>query len=148
MGSPNRILERIVLDYFKTVDLIVHLGDYVDYSVASYLMDHKKLVGVAGNMDPQEIRSTFPFKQVLELGEFRIGLIHGWGPPHGLEDKILNEFMAVDAILYGHTHEPANHTRKGLLYFNPGSPTRSVRGESTIGMLRIENTIRGEIIRL
>ncbi|MBW2123952.1 MAG: metallophosphoesterase, partial [Deltaproteobacteria bacterium] len=31
---PDETLKRIVRVYFSQVDLIVHLGDYVDYRVA------------------------------------------------------------------------------------------------------------------
>lgn len=146
LRSPNAMLERVVREYFCDVDMILHLGDYVDYSVASYLMDHKAFVGITGNMDPPEIRKEFPTKRVLELERFRIGLIHGWGPPFGLEGKIRREFVDIHAILYGHTHKPVNHRRKGVLFFNPGSAGRSFFGDRTVGILSITDTIEGRII--
>lgn len=147
LGAPDATLERIVRECFSDVDAILHLGDYVDYRVAAYLMEHREFIGVAGNMDPPDIRNAFPFKHVLEVGEFRVGLIHGWGAPFGLEKKIRKEFGDVDAIVYGHTHKPVNHRKQGVLFFNPGSAHRSFFGEPTVGILSVKNTIQGEIIR-
>ncbi|MBW2058156.1 MAG: metallophosphoesterase family protein [Deltaproteobacteria bacterium] len=132
---PDETLKRIVRVYFSQVDLIVHLGDYVDYRVAAYLMEQGEFMGVAGNMDPPEVRDTLPVKQVLKLGRLTVGLIHGWGPPHGLEEKILREFGEVDAILYGHTHKAVNHEKEGVLFFNPGSAHQSFMGKPSIGIL-------------
>lgn len=148
LRSPDAALERIVREFFSDVEMILHLGDYVDYSVTAYLMEQKEFMGVAGNMDPPEIRSVLPFKHVLEIGEFRIGIIHGWGAPFGLESKIRKEFGDVHALLYGHTHKAVNHQRDGVLFFNPGSPSRSLMGKPTVGILSVKNTIQGEIIPL
>lgn len=146
LASPNPDLDRTLRDYFVGVDVLIHLGDYVDYSVASFLMKHGEFVGVAGNMDPPDIRNLLPRKRVLEFGGFRIGIIHGWGPPFGLEEKILKEFQDVHAILYGHTHKAVSHQKKGILFFNPGSPTRTFLGKPTVGLVSIGDTIRGEIL--
>ena len=148
LRSPNRMLERIVKDCFATVDFIVHLGDYVDYSVASYLMECRQFIGVAGNMDPPEIGQAFPSKHVLELENRRIGMIHGWGAPFGFEGRIRKEFTDIDAILYGHTHKAANHRRRGVLFFNPGSATRPFTGRPSVGIVSVNNGIDGQIIPL
>jgi putative phosphoesterase len=99
-------------------------------------------------MDPYEIRKVFPQKQVIEIGGFRIGLIHGGGAPFGIESRIRDEFDEVDAIVYGHTHTPANQQGKGVFFFNPGSPTRSFWHSATLGILHIREKIEGEIIKI
>jgi hypothetical protein len=148
LASPNPDLDRIVREHFGSVDVLIHLGDFVDYSVASFLMRHHEFVGVAGNMDPPDIRNAFPRKHILELESLRIGVIHGWGAPVYLEDRIFREFHEVHAILYGHTHKAVCHQRKGVLFFNPGSPTRSFFAKPTVGVVSIGDTITGEILRV
>jgi putative phosphoesterase len=148
LNSPDSSLERIVRECFFNVDMILHLGDYVSYSVAAYLMDQTKVIGVVGNMDPPEVRDAFPIKDVVEIDKFRIGMIHGWGPPFGLERKIRRKFDDVHVIVYGHTHRAANHRKEGILFFNPGSAGRSYFGEPTVGILSITDVIRGEIVSL
>lgn len=134
--------------YFRDVDKIFHTGDFVDASVAEYLSSLKALIAVCGNMDPYPIRKIFPPKQVIELEGFRIGLIHGGGAPFGIESRIRDEFDEVDAIIYGHTHTPANHQVKNIFFFNPGSPTRSFWHGATLGILNIGEKIEGEIITI
>ncbi|MCK5551995.1 MAG: metallophosphoesterase family protein, partial [Deltaproteobacteria bacterium] len=70
------------------------------------------------------------------------------GSPIGQERRVKAEFPLLDCLVYGHTHNPANHRRGGLLFFNPGSPTRSFRGRNTIGILSVGKEIKGEIIEV
>jgi hypothetical protein len=99
-------------------------------------------------MDLREIRHEFPTKREVEISGFRIGLIHGGGPPFGIEARIREQFNDVDVILYGHTHTPANHRVKEVLFFNPGSPTRPSAGKGTIGILHVGEKIEGQVIEL
>lgn len=148
LKEPNAEFKKTVELYFKDVDKIFHAGDFVDWSVAEYLSGLKELIAVCGNMDPYQVRKVFPQKRVIELGGFRIGLIHGGGAPFGIESRIQGEFDETDAIVYGHTHTPANHEVKNIYFFNPGSPTRSFWHGATLGILHIGGKIEGEIITI
>ena len=147
LEEPHAEFKKFIELNFKDVDQIFHVGDFIHWKVAEYLSSLKQLVAVSGNMDPPQIREAFPQQRVIEVLGIRIGLIHGGGPPSGIESRVREQFDEVDAIVYGHTHIPANHRIKGVLYFNPGSPTRSFAGKGTIGILRIGETIEGEIIK-
>ena len=146
--APHPELKKWVDRHFKDVDKILHLGDFTDLSIAKYLSDQKELIAVCGNMDLREIRDEFPTKKEVEISGFRIGLIHGGGPPFGIEARIREQFDDVDVIVYGHTHTPANHQVKGILFFNPGSPTRTFARKGTIGILHVEEKVTGEIIQI
>ena len=148
LREPHPEFKKMIEFHFKDVEKIVHAGDFLGWSVAEYLSGIKELIAVCGNMDPYEIRKAFPQKRVVELGGFRIGLIHGGGAPFGIESRIRGEFDEVDAIVYGHTHTPANHWSKEILFFNPGSPTRSFWHSATLGILNIGEKIEGEIITI
>jgi hypothetical protein len=130
------------------VEKIFHAGDFVDWSIAEYLSSQKELIAVYGNMDSYDIRKAFPEKRVIELKGFKIGLVHGGGSPFGIESRIRVEFDEVDAIVYGHTHTPANHQVKNIYFFNPGSPTRSFIHKATLGILHLGEKIKGEIIKI
>jgi len=109
----------------------------------------KDLRAVSGNMDPPELRQRLPVKEVFQLGPYRFGLIHGWGPSAGIEERVRREFNDVDVIVYGHSHQPANHERDGVRYFNPGTATGfSSAGLYSIGMIEIGETLHAEIITL
>ena len=144
----TRELEDIYERYLSQVDIILHAGDFVSEDVVDFL-DRKTFHGVCGNMDPVELKQRLPVKKVIEIGRFKFGLIHGWGSSGDLEERIRGEFGQVDAIVYGHSHRAVNHIRDNLLFFNPGTALgySSSRGH-TIGVLEVEERIRGECIKL
>ena len=141
-------LEKICERYFFDKDLILHAGDVVSVDVVDFFRG-MNFVGVHGNMDPVQVQEQLPGKKTIKLGDYRIGLIHGWGSSEGLEDRIRPEFEAVDVIVYGHSHRAANQMQDGVLFFNPGTATGfSHDGTHTIGVLELGDLIRGEIITL
>jgi len=148
LKDPHPEFRKMIGFHFKDVEKIFHTGDFVDWSIAEYLSSQKELIAVYGNMDSYDIRKAFPEKRIIELQGFKIGLIHGGGSPFGIESRIRGEFDEVDAILYGHTHTPANHQVKNIYFFNPGSPTRSFVHRATLGILHLGEKIEGEIIKI
>ncbi|MBW1729948.1 MAG: metallophosphoesterase family protein [Deltaproteobacteria bacterium] len=140
--------ERLYEEYLADKDLIVHAGDIVSMDVVEFL-SRKPLKVVSGNMDPVEVRKRLPSKEVIEIEGFRIGLIHGWGAAADLERRVLNEFRNVDVIIYGHSHYPFNEVMEGVLMFNPGTATGyASAGFHSLGILDVEDTVKGEIIKL
>jgi hypothetical protein len=148
LREPHLEFKKMIESHFKDVDNIFHAGDFVDLSVADYLSSQKELIAVCGNMDSREIQKAFPQKRIVELEGFKLGLIHGGGSPYGIESRIRGEFDEVDAVVYGHTHAPANHLVKNITFFNPGSPTRSFIHRATLGILHLGEKIEGEIIKI
>ncbi len=148
LREPDPEFRKMIKSHFKDVEKILHAGDFVAWNIAEYLSSQKELIAVRGNMDSHEIREAFPAKRIIELKGFRIGLIHGGGPPFGIESRARGEFDEVDAIVYGHSHMPANHLVKNILFFNPGSPTRSYFQEPSLGILHVDEKIEGEIINI
>ena len=144
--SPE--LVDIYENYFSDAEMIFHAGDLVCPEIADYL-SQKPLHVVQGNMDTTDVKERFPKKEVIEVCGFRVGLIHGWGSPFGIERRIRPEFSDVHAIVYGHSHRPSNHEDKGILFFNPGTATGSrMAGSNSIGILTIADEIKGTIISL
>lgn len=144
--SPE--LKRIVDAHFNDVDLILHAGDIVDMKILD-VFSPKKVEAVAGNMDPHSVSSELPFKKVVKAGKFKIGLIHGWGNPAGMEARIRNEFEDIDCLVYGHSHFAVNEFKEGVLYFNPGSATeKHFSKKNSIGILEVGDKISGKIIEL
>jgi len=146
---PTAELEKIVAKHFRGIDTILHAGDIVSAAVFAIFGD-RTVYAVQGNMDKRELRSSLPEKRIIDCQDIKIGLIHGWGGPRDLEDKLLSEFDDIDCLVYGHTHKPVNYVRNGVLIFNPGSPTdRWFAPYQSVGMLTIEEeTVRGDIIRI
>jgi uncharacterized protein len=142
--SPE--LVDIYENYLSDVEMIFHAGDLVSLDIAEYL-SQKPLHVVQGNMDTMDVRERFPHKEVIEVHGFRLGLIHGWGSPLGIERRIRSAFRDVHAIIYGHSHRPSNHADKGILFFNPGTATGfRIAGSNSIGIVQIADEINATII--
>jgi uncharacterized protein len=146
LNQATRPLKTILETYFRDADLILHAGDMVALPVYDFLQSWP-IEAVQGNMDDWNLKSLLPARRTLTLGGFHIGLAHGWGPPGGLEDRLLSEFSGINCLVYGHSHKPANHWVNGVLCFNPGSASGiGFSGKPTIGLLHLTSEIRGEII--
>jgi putative phosphoesterase len=134
--------------HLAEADLVLHAGDVVCADVVDFL-SNGDFHGVHGNMDPPEVKEGLPRKMVIQLGPYRVGLIHGWGGEAGIEERIRREFQDVDVIVYGHSHRPANHVHDGVLFFNPGTATGYSRdGIHSIGILRLGETVEGDILQV
>jgi putative phosphoesterase len=139
-------LDDLYRRFFQDVSLILHAGDMVNPDIFM-AFEGIPVYSVRGNMDPYV--QGVPIKRVVTVDQYRIGIIHGWGSPEGLENRILKEFCGqnLDALVYGHSHYPANHIRNGLLFFNPGSATDKRRADHcSVGILEIGDGISGKII--
>lgn len=143
-------LPESVFRHFQGVDMILHAGDLVDTRVLEELKKVTPWVeAVCGNMDSQSTHDLLPVKKIIKAGKYLIGLTHGWGPSEHIEERIRKEFGKVDVIVFGHTHNPVNFKKGGILFFNPGSPTDTVfSAENTIGIIEVTDTIKAKIIKI
>jgi putative phosphoesterase len=141
-------LQAIAERHFAGIDIILHAGDVVNPDVLMAFADRTVHV-VRGNMDPAV--KGIPSRKLIEVGGFRIGLIHGWGAADTLEARVLREFSGerLDCLVFGHSHHPLCCRRDGVLLFNPGSPTdRRWAPYHSVGILELGDVIQGRIIRL
>ena len=146
-----RDIPKTVYDEIKKADLVLHAGDFAEMSFLEKLRKLKKTVAVCGNMDSKELSSALKSKEIVEAGKFRIGLIHGWGSPDGLTDRILEEFKGdkVDCIVFGHSHRPMNETIKKVLFLNPGSPTDKMFAPyNSYGIIEVDGKMTAKIVKL
>jgi putative phosphoesterase len=142
-------LPSAIFDIFKDVELILHAGDLVELSVLYELKAIAPVEAVAGNMDGIEIQKTLPAKKIVEIGRFRVGLIHGQGKVEGQMERIRREFDAVDLIVFGHSHTPFWGRVGDVLFLNPGSPTdKRWAPYNSVAILEVGDNMRAEIIRI
>jgi len=134
---PDQILRTLT-----EVDLIIHTGDFVARDVLDGLKQLGEVKAVQGNMDSEELKRILPEKELLVIEGKRVGIIHGWGSPHGIDDRVGGMFEDVDIIVYGHSHHSQNEVKNGVLFFNPG------QAKNSFGILTIGDEVRGEIINL
>ncbi len=124
LPGRDRRLEALLSGPLGDAELLLHAGDYTGETVVDHLEhgDPRPFYGVAGNADPLSVARRLPSARLLDLGGFRVALIHGWGSVAGLEDRVLAAFpQAVDLLVYGHSHEGRSSHRGGTVLVNPGS---------------------------
>jgi hypothetical protein len=144
-------LPEEIYNVFKDVDMILHAGDLIDMSVLNTLEKMAETQAVHGNMDESEVLKALPAKRLINVGRFKIGLVHGYGAPFNLINTVKKEFIQkkVDVIVFGHSHSPVNEVRDGILFFNPGSPTDKIFARyNSYGILTVGHEVKGEIIKL
>lgn len=141
---PTRLLEQL-----KDTDLIIHAGDWTTIDVYKELQSYARVEGVYGNVDGKEIIELLPFKKIVEVCGFRIGITHGHGKGKTTEKRAIEVFKGekVDCIIFGHSHIPVNRFEGEILIFNPGSPTDKRRQKQySFGVITISDKIAAELI--
>jgi len=150
ISSSHEGVPKALLNELRGVDLILHAGDLVVLQVLESLREVAPVEAVAGNMDDPQVKETLPRKRVLFVENVRIGLIHGWGSPVGLPERVLGEFAEdLSVVVFGHSHCGYQKRMGEMLLFNPGSAKKgffsSVR---SYGILTIEgDQVKGKILR-
>ncbi len=155
--SERRVIPPAVWEAFVGVDAILHAGDIARQEVLDdlgALAPVHAVHAVHGNVDPHELVSTLPDRLVRNLEGARIGLTHGHlGTGRATSENARNIFADIEGvrtIVFGHSHEPYNSVERGVLLFNPGSPTeRRRQPRPSYGLLTVEDgAVRGEIVYL
>ena len=148
-------LDPVIINYFDSVDYIVHAGDFTTENLVQTLETTGKFVGVYGNMDPLAIRDMIPEINSIRLEDLDIviGIIHGWGAPDDLIRRIhpLCVAKGFDIVLFGHTHNKYEGKYDGITYFNPGSPVdKMFAKENSFLLLTIaaKDDVQAEFITL
>lgn len=111
-------LEKLI----ENVDITICCGDYVSENIVALIESKsKKSFLVKGNMDFFEVNICQ--KQIVEIENFKIGIIHGDGSPIGIEKRVLRSFDSndLDIIFFGHSHIATNKKIDNTLLINPGA---------------------------
>ncbi|HOY10334.1 MAG TPA: metallophosphoesterase family protein [Candidatus Omnitrophota bacterium] len=150
--THGRPLPPQMLRDFKTVDLIVHAGDVGSLEILRTLSSVQEVKAVYGNMDGEDVRKALPADLTVPCGDKVIGVYHGEGAPKLLLEKVQGRFkkIKVDVIIFGHSHEPFNEIRDGVLYFNPGTPNDRICASCcSYGILTVSDKgVKGQIIKV
>jgi hypothetical protein len=124
-------------------DLILHLGDFNSLPVLERLRELGPVLGVYGNNDDAELIALLPRERYLQIGAWKLGMLHGHEGPGVAREVALREMKdRVDCVVYGHSHWPDNTRREGLLMVNPGSPTQRRRAPArTFAIMTVDDEI-------
>jgi hypothetical protein len=146
VSDTHGLLRPEVAPALKGVGRILHLGDVGKSSILAELQKIAPVTAIRGNVDRQGFCAKLPETEVV-LAEGRyLYMLHDLKTLH--LDPAAAKFAAV---LHGHTHVPNFYTRKGVLYFNPGScGPRRFNLPVTMGLLTVgaDGELKPEIVAL
>lgn len=142
ISTAVELASQLLEGPFAQVDAILHAGDMAIPELES-CFGGIPFYAVQGNMD--KVRLDLPLKRIVDVAGYRIGLIHGWGPPSAVPHNALSEFEGdpVDLLVFGHSHTPYHEVVGQVLMFNPGSATdhRGNAESCSIGLVEIGKTL-------
>ena len=120
LQQPDSDYLKLCTKAFADCDTIIHAGDLTDQSILSVFIG-KQVYAVRGNMCNWQTQRTLPERKIVTIESHTIGICHGAGARHNIEDRVFDMFPGVDCIIYGHTHIPVCHYFGKTLLINPGS---------------------------
>ena len=134
--------------YVESADHILHAGDVCDPVLLDELAVFAPLTVVMGNCDPVSVREWGATDEVtIEIEGIRIAMLHDSGAKATRRRAMRKSFPDARVVVFGHSHIPWNEDEKGLLLFNPGSPTwKRTAPFPSMGILWITNgEVEGEV---
>lgn len=131
----------------QTADIALHAGDWVHVdTVAGFQAEAKRSLVVHGNSDPVDLRETLPRREVFEVEDVRLGLIHPyWGREEFPSERLFPDFPEdevgkLDVICFGHFHVPLDEVVQGIRFVNAGQGYPSFLVPGTLAWLRISGS--------
>jgi uncharacterized protein len=126
-------------------DYLIHAGDIGDPEILGKLESLAPVTAIRGNVDRENWALKIPTTNVLEVGGLSIYILHDLA-----QLDLKPDAAGFAVVIYGHSHEPKQETKNGVLYFNPGSAgPRRFTLPVTVGRLIVEGrSVRGEILHI
>lgn len=143
VSSPrSRHAVRLVLKLFRRrqVGLILHGGDVGQAALLSEMAEVAPVVAVRGNADSLDLIETLPDRVWINASDRTILLMHGHHGKTARATALAAVQPGVDAIVFGHSHQPLIEQHDETILFNPGSPTERRWGPHFgVGFLSIDD---------
>jgi putative phosphoesterase len=145
ISDTHGLLRPEALELLRGSNHIIHAGDIGAPEIIPALEKIAPVSAIRGNVDRQPWARRFPETEVVELVGLSIYVIHD---VHALE---LNPKVAgFVAVISGHSHQPKEEVKDGVLFFNPGSAgPKRFRLPVSVGRVEIVNgQMRAEILEI
>jgi putative phosphoesterase len=125
ISDTHGFLDENVFTYFENCDEIWHSGDFGTIEIVKRLKEKKRLKGVFGNIDGQDIRTEFPEQLVFICEEIKVLMRHIGGYPPKYNPETKKELLVHKPQLFisGHSHilKIMYDDKLQCLYMNPGA---------------------------
>jgi hypothetical protein len=115
ISDSHGLIRPEIEPVLKTTDHVIHAGDVGSDEILQRFLDlNDRIVFVRGNVDRDERVNQLPESVTLEIGGYRIHMVHNI-------NELLLERDPPDFVVYGHSHMPAEEMKGETRYVNPGS---------------------------
>jgi putative phosphoesterase len=133
ISDTHGLLRPEAVELLRGSEHIIHAGDIGAPEIIPELERIAPVTAIRGNVDTQPWARKFPETEVVELDGLHIYVIHD---ANAID---LNPKAAgFAAVISGHSHQPRQEIRDGVLYFNPGSAgPRRFKLPISVGRLEI-----------
>lgn len=116
ISDTHNLIRSEALEALSGVEQILHAGDVCNQEVLDSLSTVAPVIAVRGNCDPMPWAAVLPETVMVELGGVWFYIIHNLS-----ELNMHPARSGVRVVLSGHTHDPRQCEKDGVLYVNPGS---------------------------
>jgi putative phosphoesterase len=145
ISDTHGLLRPEALKSLAGSEHIIHAGDIGAAEILTALRQIAPVTAIRGNVDTEHWARRLPETEVVELAGLHIYVIH--------DSNMLDlnpKASGFAAVISGHSHQPRQDVKDGVLYFNPGSAgPRRFRLPVSVGRLRIDGgRLRAELLPL
>ena len=145
ISDTHGLMRPEAINALEGVKMIIHAGDIGTPDVLDALRAIAPVVAVRGNNDKGEWAHALPETEVVEVGDIALYVLHD---VKALDlDPVAAGFQAV---ISGHSHQPAIANRQGVLFLNPGSagPRRFKLPISIARLIIREDSVDAQLVEL
>lgn len=116
ISDTHGLLRETAVRALRGSHLILHAGDVGDPTILEELREVAPVVGVRGNVDTGVWAQKLSLTETVDCGVATIYMLHI------LKTMDINPRAAgFSIVVSGHSHEPGQVVKNGVLYVNPGS---------------------------
>ena len=145
ISDTHGLLRPEAIELLRGSEHIIHAGDIGSPEIIPALEKIAPVTAIRGNVDTQPWARKFAETEVVELEGLHIYVVHD---ANALD---LNPTAAgFAAVISGHSHQPKQEVKDGVLFFNPGSAgPRRFKLPISVGRLVIAHgKVSGEILEI
>ncbi|HEX7847357.1 MAG TPA: metallophosphoesterase family protein [Chitinophagaceae bacterium] len=125
ISDTHGYLDENIFRHFENCDEIWHAGDWGNMTIVDKLIGLKKLRGVYGNIDGNDIRSIYPEQIIFTCEEVKVMMRHIGGSPPKYNPATRKELQLHQPRLFisGHSHilKVMYDAKIHCLHMNPGA---------------------------
>jgi putative phosphoesterase len=145
ISDTHGLLRPEAVELLRGSEHIIHAGDIGAPEIIAELEKIAPVTAIRGNVDTQAWARQYAETEVVELGGVFLYVIHDVNAID-LDPKA----AGFATVVSGHSHNPKQEIKDGVLYFNPGSAgPRRFKLPISVGRLEIlGGKVGGEILEI